>query len=146
MSHARIIYVEGDDPAEVIRLFRQKLAEQSKPAKKWKPVAKDKPTIGEDAPLVNSRGEVYRQPKKPAKPVDPPPGPLAGEIARMNTGPRAITRIIDTIASELSLAEEPLTQRRLVELTNFKPSLVAEAVKDKRFERVTGGYQLKGSK
>jgi hypothetical protein len=97
-------------------------------------------------PARNTVTHTVTKPPRRAKPVDPPPGPLAGEIARMNTGPKAITRIIDTIASELSLAEEPLTKKRLVALTNFKPELVAEAVKDKRFERVTGGYQLKGSK
>jgi hypothetical protein len=66
----------------------------------------------------------------------------SSSIATSNLGERVLTSAVNAIAAEL-VVDAPLTLKKLQKATNFKDHVIQEALKDKRFKSVPGGWQLK---
>jgi hypothetical protein len=115
---------------------------------------RSEPWAGDDDPEDGCTSEASAHPPpEPPRPMAPPapkperrkPGPKPRQnesIDDMKTAAGPVDAAIAAIRVELSLVERPLSLNSLIAATKFPRHVVAEALKDKAFAPLMGGYVL----
>lgn len=80
-------------------------------------------------------------PPRPRRGRPPSRAQEPGSIADMVSDRGPVAAAVDAIASEL-IVMEPQSPAMLAKRTSFRPAIVAEALRDDRFRKTTGGYAL----